>query len=128
MEIPRHWASSLVVAGTHREIVLGSGDFTDHKVVYAKVRMRAPGARTDLLRKPRVCDVRAAVEGGYTIEKFRDGLAKAPEIPKWVGIDAHAELLAKWHSFPSQHTALENRGLPKGLLPSLRRSSQCLAS
>ena len=48
---PRQWASSLVVAGTHGEIVLGSGDFTDHKVVYAKVRMRAPGARTDLLEK-----------------------------------------------------------------------------
>ena len=61
--IPRQWASSLVVAGTRGEIVLGSGDFTDHKVVYAKVRMRAPGARTNLLRKPRVCDVRAVVEG-----------------------------------------------------------------
>ena len=29
--IPRQWASSLVVAGTHGEIVLGSGDFTDRK-------------------------------------------------------------------------------------------------
>ena len=94
--IPRQWASSLVVAGTHGEIVLGSGDFTDHKVVYAKVRMRAPGARTDLLRKPRVCDARAVVEGGCVIEQFREELAKAPEIPKWVALDAHAELLAKW--------------------------------
>ena len=51
--IPRQWALSLVVAGTHGEIVLGCGDFTGQKVVYAKVRMRAPGARTDLLRKPR---------------------------------------------------------------------------
>ena len=93
---PRQWASSLVVAGTHREIVLGTGDFTDHKVVYAKVWMRAPGARTDLLRKPRVCDARAAVEGGWTIEQFREELARAPEIPRWVGIDTHAELLAKW--------------------------------
>ena len=88
--------SSLVVAGTHGEIVLGSGDFTDHKVVYAKVRMRAPGARTDLLRKPRVCDARAVVEGAYVIEQFREELAKAPEIPQWVALDAHAELLAKW--------------------------------
>ena len=92
--IPRQWASSLVVAGTHGEIVLVSGDFTDHKVVYAKVRMRAPGARTDLLRKPRVCW--AVVEGGCVIEQFRDELAKAPEITKWVALDTHAELLAKW--------------------------------
>ena len=35
--IPRQWASSLVVAGPHGEIVLGSGDFTGHKVVFAKV-------------------------------------------------------------------------------------------
>ena len=94
--IPRLWASSLVVAGTHGEIVLGSGDFTDHKVVYAKVRMRAPAARTDLLRKPRVSDARAVVEGGCVIEQFREELAKAPEIPKWVALDTHAELLAKW--------------------------------
>ena len=96
MSISRQWASSLVVAGTHGEIVLGSGDFTDHKVVYAKVRMRAPGARTDLLRKPRVCDARAVVEGGCVIEQFREELAKDPEIPKWVALDDHAELLAKW--------------------------------
>ena len=94
--IPRQWASSLVVAGTHGEIVLGSGDFTDHKVVYAKVRMRVPGARTNLLRKRRVCDTRAVVEGGCVIEQFRDELAKAPEVPKWVALDTHAELLAKW--------------------------------
>ena len=56
--------------------------FTDHKVVCAKVRMRAPGARTDLSRKCRVCDARAVVEGGCVIEKFREELAKAPEIPK----------------------------------------------
>ena len=94
--IPRQWASSLVVAGTRGEIVLGSGYFKDHKVVYAKVRKRAPGARTDLLRKPRVCDARAVVEGGCVIGQFREKLAKAPEIPKWVALDTHAELLAKW--------------------------------
>ena len=92
----RQWASSLVVAGTHGEIVLGSGDFTDHKVLYAKVRMRALGAGTDLLRKPRLCDARAVVEGGCVIEQFRGELAEAPEIPKCVALDTHAELLAKW--------------------------------
>ena len=65
-------------------------------MVYAKVRMRALGARTNILRKPRVCDARAVVEGGCVIEQFRKELAKAPEIPKWVALDAHAELLAKW--------------------------------
>ena len=94
--IPRQWTWSLVVVGTHCEIVLGSGDFTGHKVVYAKVRMRAPDARTDLLRKPRVCDARAVVEEGCVVEQLREELAKAPEIPKWVALDAHGELLAKW--------------------------------
>ena len=44
------------------------------------------------------------------VEQFRDELAKAPEIPKCVALDTHAELLAKWlriqvggNSFPSQH-------------------------
>ena len=80
--IPRQWASSLVLAGTHEETVLGSGDFTDHKVVYAKVRMRALGAWTDPSRKPLVCDARAVVEAGCVIEQFREELAKALEIPK----------------------------------------------
>ena len=55
-----------------------------------------PGAKTDLFRKPPVCDARAVVEGRCVIEQFREELAKAPEIPKWVALDAHAELLAKW--------------------------------
>ena len=58
--------------------------------------MRVPGARTDLLRMPRVCDARAVMEGGCVIEQFREELAKAPEIPKWCAFDTHAELLAKW--------------------------------
>ena len=126
--IPRQWASSLVVAVTHSEIVLGSGDFTNHKVDFAKVGMRAPGARTDLLRKPRVCDVRAAAEGGCIIERLRrsqSGLALIPTHSSWPsGLES-----SQRNSFPSQHAALETRGLQKTKpLPSLRRSSQCFAS
>ena len=36
------------------------------------------------------------MEGGCVIEQFREELAKALEIPKWVALDTHAELLAKW--------------------------------
>ena len=93
-EFDQMWASSLVVARTQSEIVLDSGDFTDLKLVFARVRLR--GVRADLLRKPRVCNARTAVEGGEIIEKFREELARGPEIPKWVGIDTHAELLANW--------------------------------
>ena len=45
--IRRQRASSLVVACIHREMVLGCGDFTDHKVFKANVKLRAPGARTE---------------------------------------------------------------------------------
>ena len=68
----------------------------DHNVVHAKVRMRAPGARTDLLRKPQVCDTRAAMEGGWITDEFREELARAPEIPRCVDMNSHADLLAKW--------------------------------
>ena len=36
------------------------------------------------------------MEGGWTIEQFLEELARALEIPRWVGIDTHAEILAKW--------------------------------
>ena len=62
----------------------------------ATLQVCCAGVRTDLLRKPRVCDARAVVEGECVIEQFREELAKAPEIPKWVPLDSHAELLAKW--------------------------------
>ena len=79
---PGNWLLRLWLLARTGEIVLGSGDFTDHTVVCARVRMRAPGARTDLSRKPRVCDARAVMAGGCVIEQFLEELAKAPEIPK----------------------------------------------
>ena len=57
---------------------------------------------------------------------------RAPEIPRWVGIDTHAEHLAKRlriksaEYFPVPYAGLENRGLPNEFLPSLRGSNHAL--
>ena len=68
----------------------------DHKVAYAKVRMRAPGSRTDLLRKPQVCDARASMEGGRITDEFREEFSRAPEIRRGVDMNTHTDLLVKW--------------------------------